>query len=477
LAYEIAHQLIGHDEAVAFVGLIDSYNLSDTPLPDRDAAPEQYLIRILEYMNPTLKQDALQRLWDLGDLDSMITQCHEFEWLPKSVTSHEVRRRCKVANYITTACLRYFPPSLPLDVHLFAAAEPARDDMSNGWEKLLGERLQITRFEGTHMSVMQDEALLTEVSNIVNCRLREVEALPVDAGGVSQGLSVMFLQRGDADGVPVFCFPGAGASVTSFAGLIQLFDPKVPIYGLQPRGLDGASVPHACVRVAAHAWLHEIRAIAPKGPYRLLGHSFGGWLALETARQLQEEGQWVDTVVILDSESPAMFGGEHPGLDRGQVLDRLIEILEKEAKQRLSIRGADLARLRESVQLRELRNSMLRVGLLSPHVDAHALRGMLSVFAANVNTLYAPSQRFDGKVTLIQAAKGFASKENAIRHAEGWKRQARDVSILATPGNHMTMLRLPYVAELGRLISDVWRLPLETGRPPVHRHRISNASR
>jgi pimeloyl-ACP methyl ester carboxylesterase len=50
-------------------------------------------------------------------------------------------------------------------------------------------------------------------------------------------------------------------------------------------------------------YLAEIRRIQPRGPYTLVGHSFGGVLAFEIALRLQRDGQ--DAEVILLDATPA----------------------------------------------------------------------------------------------------------------------------------------------------------------------------
>ena len=47
-----------------------------------------------------------------------------------------------------------------------------------------------------------------------------------------------------------------------------------------------------------------IRRVQPTGPYCLLGYSFGGLVAHEVARQLQEEGEEIGTLIFLDTRAP-----------------------------------------------------------------------------------------------------------------------------------------------------------------------------
>ena len=56
-----------------------------------------------------------------------------------------------------------------------------------------------------------------------------------------------------------------------------------PFYGLQARGIDGVLEPHQSIEAMASAYLEEIRAVRPHGPYVLGGYSGGGLVAFEMA--------------------------------------------------------------------------------------------------------------------------------------------------------------------------------------------------
>ena len=66
--------------------------------------------------------------------------------------------------------------------------------------------------------------------------------VPADAAKTSAAGSNRWLAAGAA---PLFCLPGAGSGVTDFVDLMSALGPSVPIYGLQPRGID---VPHRIAR-------------------------------------------------------------------------------------------------------------------------------------------------------------------------------------------------------------------------------------
>jgi thioesterase domain-containing protein len=82
------------------------------------------------------------------------------------------------------------------------------------------------------------------------------------------------------------------------------FSGERPVYGLQAHGLEQRAVPDWSVRGIARRHARYIRLLQPKGPYLLLGHSFGGLVAFEAAHQLTAAGEEVALLTIVDSAPP-----------------------------------------------------------------------------------------------------------------------------------------------------------------------------
>ena len=104
----------------------------------------------------------------------------------------------------------------------------------------------------------------------------------------------------DGDRPPVFCLPVTDGSVLAYQRLTRHLSPGIPIYGLQARGADGVSAPHRKISDMCDEFAGIIIASGP-GPYRLLGASYAGLLAIETAEKLIERGENVDLAVMLDT--------------------------------------------------------------------------------------------------------------------------------------------------------------------------------
>ena len=85
---------------------------------------------------------------------------------------------------------------------------------------------------------------------------------------------------------PLFVISGTEGSVIEFRNLPKYLGKDQPVYGLIPRGLEGDGPYLTCVEDIAAYYIEAIRERQAQGPYRLLGLSFGGTVAFETAQQL-----------------------------------------------------------------------------------------------------------------------------------------------------------------------------------------------
>lgn len=117
----------------------------------------------------------------------------------------------------------------------------------------------------------------------------------------------------EGDGVPVYCFSGAGGPAYLFTDLARKLDPSHSVHAFQVRGLERRAIPDWSVRRAAKRYAGLIEQRQAPGPVVLIGHSLGGLFALETGRLLRERGYDVAFTVLLDTLLPgrlARLSGE-----------------------------------------------------------------------------------------------------------------------------------------------------------------------
>ncbi|MFG2162972.1 non-ribosomal peptide synthase/polyketide synthase [Streptomyces olivaceus] len=101
---------------------------------------------------------------------------------------------------------------------------------------------------------------------------------------------------------PLFCAHTVLGLGWEYGWLTDAAPGDQPLYALRPRGMDTgtAELPDSLPRMAAD-YVEQIRTVQPTGPYHLLGWSFGGNVVQEMAAQLQDAGEEVAALVLLDS--------------------------------------------------------------------------------------------------------------------------------------------------------------------------------
>ncbi|PAX82196.1 thioesterase domain-containing protein, partial [Streptomyces albidoflavus] len=123
----------------------------------------------------------------------------------------------------------------------------------------------------------------------------------LDSAADDDSLATLLPLRTTGSLPPLFCVHPAGGLAWPYAGLLPHLDPGQPLYGLQTPNLDGTAPFPDSIEEMAATYAAEIRAVQPHGPYRLLGWSFGGNVVQEIAVQLQEAGEEVALLAILDA--------------------------------------------------------------------------------------------------------------------------------------------------------------------------------
>lgn len=234
--------------------------------------------------------------------------------------------------------------------------------------------------------------------------------------------------------------------------------PQVPIYGL-PAQHNLGDPTEDFSDLAAHA-RDMLTSIQPRGPYRLLGWSFGGALCHEVAAQLLDAGQEVEFVGVVDTpltvprpfpgtldEDVRDVAGWMPDLARGPAemmeararLDALpshasweerFDLVRTHAAEWFHVVGAPLAQMSRNDALAWVRHWRARGRARARH-ELRALRG--------------------------QGIDVFATRESlqAFGTDLGWSRLYPPEQLRITPvaGPHALVTNEPHVASLGAAIS------------------------
>jgi acyl-coenzyme A synthetase/AMP-(fatty) acid ligase/thioesterase domain-containing protein/acyl carrier protein len=262
--------------------------------------------------------------------------------------------------------------------------------------------------------------------------------------------------RAGEPGDPFFCVTGAGAPAISLRELSAAMGTH-NFVAIQPRGLEERASPDRTVHAAARRNALALRARQPTGPYRLGGYSYGALVAFEMACLLEQAGEHVELLVVLDAPAPASA----PDL-AARAGARLEQIRAEAPSGR--VRGAVTIGARTarsgarwaSAQVRH-RVRLATAGL----VPRRGLDQYNFFVGINANMLrgYRPTAMFGGPVLLVRST---VAGPNRLRDPDdveirkralwdfGWSDHATGtISVVDVPSDHLGLLRKPAVQQLG----------------------------
>jgi len=123
---------------------------------------------------------------------------------------------------------------------------------------------------------------------------------------------------------PFFCVHAHMGHVIRLRSLSVHLGSERPFYALQLQGLDMQSHPPTSMTEMAQQYLTEIRAIQEKGPYLIGGYCYGGIVAMEMARLLQQAGESVSLLALIDTDYPFELGKSSMALKIGKLWRRVV---------------------------------------------------------------------------------------------------------------------------------------------------------
>ena len=240
----------------------------------------------------------------------------------------------------------------------------------------------------------------------------------------------------NGDSTPLFCFYG----VLLYRQLAQALPKNQSVYGvflqeevdlLANGDLDHILEKLVDVKTIAHKYVDAIQEVQSNGPYYLCGVSFGGIVALETARILQEQGQEIRFLGMLDTWT-------------------------KDFRHR-SIVGKVQALFRTLVQDPRLLVDRFKNKVLSrfskPMTDAVETNADdLTEVARNKIISNYVATRYTSPVVLYKAASR-SPLEPRINDL-GWGKYLPSLDVKSIPGDHLSILQFPNVEKLAKDIEQ-----------------------
>ena len=287
----------------------------------------------------------------------------------------------------------------------------------------------------------------------------------------SHSLLVPLYANPEASKAPFFLVAGMYGNVMNLRHLASHVGVDQPVYGIQARGLFGAEKPHCRFQVMAEDYLNEIRKVQPQGPYFLGGFSGGGITAYEMAYQLEQQGEEVALLVLLDTPSPTVPTLTVP--DRIVLLRRrlarmgpqyVLQATQKKAVERLT-------RLKQMVS-KPVRHTLLPSDFRSEIVGEAFMLAVKNyrppIYKGNV-VLFRPAL---DEAYALQPGRVVNIDGGFVDHANYWGEfVAGGIDVEVVTGDHDSMVLEPHV----RALAAKLRVRLETAQAAATRGKASEA--
>jgi len=260
--------------------------------------------------------------------------------------------------------------------------------------------------------------------------------------------------------MPLYAVHSLGHEERFFRPLSQRLGSEYPVYGLTT-GYTQMHATHLRVEQTARLYFEDIQKHQPEGPLALAAVSMCAYVAFELAQQLTAAGREVDTLVLFDSDGP----------DGRPPLESRLQVLRVHWSQ-LQRRGLFYLSERAALRLTQAGGWRSRLGLAlgrrlkitqAQHYD-HPADFIFVERLQDAVRNYQP-QAYAGRMQIFYPEdEAFFDIDEAKQTGLGWRRFCcGTIDLVSTPGQHISMLSEPHVAQLASGLAQV----LSGRQPPA----------
>ena len=239
--------------------------------------------------------------------------------------------------------------------------------------------------------------------------------------------------RAGSDETPILITHGLGGRA-SFSELAKHIRTGHSVYGIQAKGVDGMEKPFERIEDMAQFYLEALAELQPRGPYILIGYSFGGLIALEMAQRLSAEGKNVSLLVLVDTYPHPHFFPQRERLRLG--VKRVRGHVSDLSKKPLRVAAAKLLGvLKRKLRVTEGGNSSVVT------VDSSPLSFARTILQVKESDLLAMRQYrpafYRGKIRFVRPETNSYLPNDPTTV---WKSMSAEFEVETVPGDHLGMV-------------------------------------
>ncbi|MDR0927072.1 MAG: amino acid adenylation domain-containing protein [Ignavibacteria bacterium] len=260
--------------------------------------------------------------------------------------------------------------------------------------------------------------------------------------------------------VNLFLIHPAGGYIYNYLSLAELINRNVSIYAIQvaPGEQQGNSISHI-----ASDYLDELTLLNIKGKMIFGGWSLGANIAYEMATQLGKRKNIFPTVLVLDN--PAYSQNNSLNFDEAAGIVEFVAKVSLFVQKDIGITKEMLASLTPLERSKLFYERFSSHNLIPQGIGLNDFNGFIELMLEHnrIIYLYKPP-RYSGNVVVIKAEAELVLQNehqdnNMLLDTRPedllWRSVADNVQVISTPGNHITMMRPPFIGALANNIEKI----------------------
>ncbi len=293
--------------------------------------------------------------------------------------------------------------------------------------------------------------------------------------GIEAGENLLVPMRAKGVRPPLFLVHPMTGNPEVFVDLVRHLDSDCPIYAYQVPA--GAGEVLSSIDKIAASYVSALQGVQESGPYSLIGYSAGGIIAFEMARKLEEMGQAVKGLALVDSPIPRSFADVSANmLAQGPIRLSLTVAFNL---------GFDVTPALVS-EIRDLEGAwsalQSQIGLQGLPFSVDEVRDRLAVAEAILQAIvnYRPSSSIDAPVLVIQCgeegkhSRAFDYIGDAVVSYDWGSLTRAGAKMVEVPGTHFSIVKEPCTPDTAAAINDFFEA---WGTTPTSRMDRSDSRR
>lgn len=311
-------------------------------------------------------------------------------------------------------------------------------DLISIWKESLGKDSidthdQFFELGGDSLTAIQIAANISKKFNISIGLQTFLENPTIDelAKIISENQSIISpirkLKNGDTNNLLFLIHPIEG-TLFCYRHLMDALECNRTIYGIETVDTESKSIE----KIASN-YINEIQKIQPKGPYYLIGMSFGGILAYEMARQLKANSIALLCIIDAVKPDPALL----PLSNENEMLKFMLELID--GKSIKSEPTFEIIAQKFGLDSLPTTEKQKIFDQIKRHV--HAL------------TQY-KIKPYEGTILFVQAIERCFRLKHICLNTSWKKLVSGKIDLLEVEGNHVGLLKQPHVEKLAKYLNN-----------------------